>query len=163
MPRAHGSLSISHEKYMWFFVSHCSFSLYQQLLYVMHLPIISKVVSVALVPFYDSPSVNDKWVRSRRWACIIIRFCYHLIAKPGNETDAPSWPDLYSVTVTVNIWLLPIKLHVVGYATWLKRLHWHSDLNDQNEPFRRGNSLNAIITKKTKVEIQILYKYHTFI
>ena len=35
------------------------------------------------------------WVRSRRWGCLVTWFCYHLIAKPGNKTAAPSWPDPY--------------------------------------------------------------------
>ena len=35
-------------------------------------------------------------VRSRRWACLVTWFCYHLIVKPGNKTDAPSWPAPYS-------------------------------------------------------------------
>ena len=36
-----------------------------------------------------------RWeVRSRRWGCLVTWFCYHLIAKPGNnKTAAPSWPD----------------------------------------------------------------------
>ena len=39
---------------------------------------------------------NFIWVRSRRWACLVTWFCYHLIAKAGNKTGAPSWPDPYS-------------------------------------------------------------------
>ena len=35
------------------------------------------------------------WVRSRRCGCLVTWFCYHLIAKPGNKTAAPSWPDPY--------------------------------------------------------------------
>ena len=29
------------------------------------------------------------WVRSRRCACLVTWFCYHLIAKPGNKPGAP--------------------------------------------------------------------------
>ena len=36
---------------------------------------------------------RDIWVRSRRWGCLVTWFCYQLIAKPGNKTAAPSWPD----------------------------------------------------------------------
>ena len=39
---------------------------------------------------------NCIWVRSWRWACLFTWFCYHLIAKPGNKTGAPSWPDPYA-------------------------------------------------------------------
>ena len=35
------------------------------------------------------------WIRSRRCGCLVTWFCYHLIAKPGNKTAAPSWPDPY--------------------------------------------------------------------
>ena len=36
------------------------------------------------------------WVRSRRCGCLVTWFCYQLIAKPGNMTAAPSWPDPYA-------------------------------------------------------------------
>ena len=36
------------------------------------------------------------WVRSWRCACLVNRFCYQMIAKPGNKTSAHSWPDPYS-------------------------------------------------------------------
>ena len=39
------------------------------------------------------------WVRSRRWACLVTWFCNHLIAKPGNKTGEPSWPDPYVMCV----------------------------------------------------------------
>ena len=32
-------------------------------------------------------------VRSRRCGCFVTWFCYQLIAKPGNKTATPSWPD----------------------------------------------------------------------
>ena len=32
-----------------------------------------------------------KWVRSLRWACLVTWFCYHLIAKPGNSKDRPTF------------------------------------------------------------------------
>ena len=35
------------------------------------------------------------WVRSGRWACLVTWFCYQRIAKPGNKTVPPSWPDPY--------------------------------------------------------------------
>ena len=30
--------------------------------------------------------------------CLVTWFCYHLMAKPGNKTGAPSWPDQYTHT-----------------------------------------------------------------
>ena len=35
------------------------------------------------------------WVRSWKSSCLVTWFCYHLIAKPGNKTAAPSWSDPY--------------------------------------------------------------------
>ena len=54
------------------------------------------------------------WVRSRKWACLVTWFCYHLIAQPGNKTGAPSWPDPYCLFV--NIWLSNLALTLT---------HWH--------------------------------------
>ena len=42
--------------------------------------------------FFDDAK-NSRWVRSRRCGCLVTWFCYHLIAKSGNKTAAPSWPD----------------------------------------------------------------------
>ena len=39
---------------------------------------------------------KEIWIRSRRCGCLVTWFCYQLIAKPGNKTTAPSWPDPYS-------------------------------------------------------------------
>ena len=35
------------------------------------------------------------WVWSRRRGCLVTWFCYQLIAKPGNKTTVPLWPDPY--------------------------------------------------------------------
>ena len=35
------------------------------------------------------------WVRSRRCGYLVTRFCYQLIAKPGNKTATVSWSDPY--------------------------------------------------------------------
>ena len=37
------------------------------------------------------------WVRSPNCSCLVIWFCYQLIAKPGNKTAEVSWPDSYTV------------------------------------------------------------------
>ena len=39
------------------------------------------------------------WVRSRNCGCLVTWFCYQLIAKPGNKTATPSWPDPYILSV----------------------------------------------------------------
>ena len=39
------------------------------------------------------------WVRSWRCGCLVTRFCYLLIAKPGNKTATPPWPNLYELTL----------------------------------------------------------------
>ena len=38
---------------------------------------------------------NSIWARSRRCICLVTWFCYLMIAKPGNTTGAPPWPDPY--------------------------------------------------------------------
>ena len=38
---------------------------------------------------------GQEWVRSRNCGCLVTRFCYQMIAKPGNKTAAPSWTDPY--------------------------------------------------------------------
>ena len=42
------------------------------------------------------------WVRSRRHGCLVTWFCYQMIAKPGNKTAAPSWPDPYTAKFSVS-------------------------------------------------------------
>ena len=37
------------------------------------------------------------WGRSGRCSCLVTWFCYHLVAKPGKKTAAPSWPDPYPI------------------------------------------------------------------
>ena len=37
------------------------------------------------------------WVRSWRCCCLVTWFCYQLIAKPGNKTVTPSWPEPYLI------------------------------------------------------------------
>ena len=48
-------------------------------------------------PWFDPDTVFWKgtsiWVRTRRCGCLVTWFCYQMIAKPGNKTAAPSWPD----------------------------------------------------------------------
>ena len=47
-------------------------------------------------------SANDIkciWARSQNCGCLVTWFCYQLIAKPGNKTDAVSWPDLYTLYI----------------------------------------------------------------
>ena len=42
---------------------------------------------------FDVTFVENRWVRSQRCGCLVTWFCYQMIAKPGNKTAAPSWPD----------------------------------------------------------------------
>ena len=56
------------------------------------------------------------WVRSSRCGCLVTWFCYHLIAKPGNKTGAPSWPRVHSNRRHQNSltfpWHLPDSIHI---------------------------------------------------
>ena len=54
------------------------------------------------------------WVRSRRFACLVTWFCYHLIAKPGNKTGEPPWPDAYVVNTCMHVYW-PMRNYVSNY------------------------------------------------
>ena len=56
--------------------------------------LIHGTVHPCLVEFIEG-NIKNIWVRSQRWASLVTWFCYHLIAKPGNKTGAPLWPDPY--------------------------------------------------------------------
>ena len=45
----------------------------------------------------NKPKLVYIWVRSRRCGCLVTWFCYQMIAKPGNVTATPSWPDPYEL------------------------------------------------------------------
>ena len=44
-------------------------------------------------------------VRSQRWACLVIWFCYQIIAKPGNKTGTPLFKKRHTF-VTWPIWTI---------------------------------------------------------
>ena len=56
------------------------------------------IYSVGITYWIRCVVCEYKWVRSRRCSCLVTWFCYQLIAKPGNKTAAPSWPDPYVYT-----------------------------------------------------------------
>ena len=43
---------------------------------------------------------------SQRCGCLVACFCYHLIAKPGNKTAAPSWPDPYVFSIIICVFFI---------------------------------------------------------
>ena len=46
-------------------------------------------------------------IRSWRLSCLVTWFCYHMIAKPGNKTGTPLWPDQYVLNNIVHL-ILPV-------------------------------------------------------
>ena len=44
---------------------------------------------------YNEQMSCSIWLRSWRCGCLVTWFCYQLIAKPGNKTAAPPWPNPY--------------------------------------------------------------------
>ena len=46
------------------------------------------------------------WVRSLNCGCLVTWFCYQLIAKPGNKTTPPQWPDSYPHCIESILWML---------------------------------------------------------
>ena len=86
--------------------------IYGGLLWVQSLIYLSHVFIVVIYAMLSWPECSLQatdfiWVRSRNcgclvtWSCyqncgcLVTWFCYQLIAKPGNETAAVSWPDPY--------------------------------------------------------------------
>ena len=57
------------------------------------------------------------WVRSLRWGCLVTWFCYLLIAKPGDKTTAPLWPDPNMANVRIHS-----KLKITDYFRLSKQL-----------------------------------------
>ena len=57
-------------------------------------------------------------VRSQKCSCLVTWFCYQLIAKPGNKTAAPSWPDPYGVMYLTQHWF-----------RWSLGVQWQTNLN----------------------------------
>ena len=46
-------------------------------------------------------NVDWIWVRSQKYVSLVAWFCYQLIAKPGNKTATPSWPDPYYLWISI--------------------------------------------------------------
>ena len=51
------------------------------------------------------------WVRSWRCACLVTWFCYQMIAKPGNKTGPPAWPDPGTCILISKVWLWAFLYH----------------------------------------------------
>ena len=64
------------------------------------------------------------WVRSRSFGCLVTWFCYHLIAKPGNKTAEPSWPDPYKSLWVVDIQGIQCQLGHQQLGLWLVMMEY---------------------------------------
>ena len=58
------------------------------------------------------------WVRSQRCGCLVTWFCYQLMAKPGNKTAVPLWPDPYSLMCGAHKWTL-LMAYLEAYPCWV--------------------------------------------
>ena len=65
-----------------------------------------------------------RWVGSQICDCLVTWFCYQLIAKPGNKTAAPLWPD----PDTLHTW----SSHCIRMS-WLLTGHQQSQFRLHNE------------------------------
>ena len=61
----------------------------------------------------------NMWVGSLRWGCLVTWFCYQLIAKPGNKTAAPLWPD---PCISESVKQFIHVLRIYGYFTRMKSI-----------------------------------------
>ena len=55
------------------------------------------------------------WFKSRRCGCLVTWFCYQMIAKPGYQTAAPSWPDPYVYTNILSRVYSSLCLQMISY------------------------------------------------
>ena len=68
-------------------------------------------------------------VRSRRLACLVIWFCCPSVAKPGNKTGAPSWPDPYVITSNApRLWLIIRQSWFAFPLTWFTVPLWRHNM-----------------------------------
>ena len=74
------------------------------------------VNSSAVSPIYIWYMHVYIWVRSRSCDCLVTWFSYQIIAKPGNKTAAPSWPDTYIYGIYIYIWYLSFAVTVPADA-----------------------------------------------
>ena len=80
-------------------ISKSSCSLYTNFIHTdIHSPSYRNMVWVVWVVI--SALLRLDMVRSRRCACLVTWFCYEIIAKPGDKTDTPSWPDPYAYWIS---------------------------------------------------------------
>ena len=66
------------------------------------------------------------WVRSQNCGCLVTWFCYLLIAKPGNKTDAALWADPYvffSQICMLKFWCCCRKCFVLFLHVFVCILH----------------------------------------
>ena len=104
-------------------------------------------------------------VRSRRCSCLVTWFCHQLIAKPGNKTAAPLWPDSFEdfVFKTSHFFFqgerLPLRflcletksLSSVGWLAW----------NAAYAPWRNRN--NPLRAKFLRENINIYLHFMSFL
>ena len=79
------------------------------------------------------------WVRSRMCGCLVTWFCYQLIAKPGNKTAAPSWPDLYTdsfiMYACLYVYITCIYFFSISIPTSPNNDSWHHNDTDDTSFF----------------------------
>ena len=64
---------------------------------------------------------QSRQVRSRKCGCLVTWFCYQLIAKPGNKTATPSWPDLDTLDLLNNLYI-PNETEILSF--WQNFHNW---------------------------------------
>ena len=82
--------------------------------------VVCKMVIILSQPGCVS-QLHYTWVRSRRCSCLVTWFCYQLIAKPGNKTAAPSWPDPHSplpISYITVFFLLDVEKYLLSIINW---------------------------------------------
>ena len=103
------------------------------------------------------------WVRSRRCGCLVTWFCYHMIAKPGNKTATPSWPDPYIGEVILQRKNTDVWKASTMQGCWIQSRDWlWSNLNPVQNYLLKANLVSYPCRDKAVIAT-LMYNQSCFI
>ena len=99
--------------------------------------------------------------------CLVTWFCYHMIAKPGNKTAAPSWPDPSVYQYTCNVFtsmilhstsLLSFYIDIVLTLSTEDNQNGRRDIAKYSGTVQCSSSDSCATTLVTILNIQMLHR-----
>ena len=117
---------------------------------------VSSSVQVQAWQLLDAkPFPEPIWLRSWRYNRLVTWFCYQLIAKPGNKTATPPWPDPL-LSIPRFCWGLNLSVDCVmtelSCSIWL--------LSSPTQMAKRARNDNSILTKISSSSIKGYISIH---